>query len=120
MSDVISTFFNAWALNSADGGAEMIAGVVTSDVTYDDPRTTETVNGVDALCEYVGMFSANAPGWSAKVLKRDVVAGVTRVTVAFGGLGPDGKEMVQNGQYFVVVEDDLISKMIGFVGTGES
>ena len=43
------------------------------------------------------MFSANAPGWTAKVVKTDEVGGAVRATVAFGGMGPDGKEMVQHG-----------------------
>ena len=64
------------------------------------------------------MFSANAPGWSAKVLSSTTTAGVTRATVAFGGKGPDGNEMVQLGQYFVETEGELISRMVGFVGTG--
>lgn len=65
------------------------------------------------------MFSANAPGWTAKVELSDTVSGVTRATVAFGGKGADGQDMVQYGQYFVEMEGDLISRMIGFVGTGE-
>jgi len=43
---------------------------------------------------------------------------MTRATVAFGGMGPDGKEMVQLGQYYVETEGNLISRMVGFVGTG--
>ena len=119
MSNSIEMFFDAWELDAADGGSEKIASAVTPEVEYDDPRTSETIKGVGALSEYVGMFSANAPGWSAKVLKSDIVAGKTRVTVAFGGSGPDGNEMLQYGQYFVEMEDELISKMVGFVGTGE-
>ena len=65
------------------------------------------------------MFSANAPGWSVKVIKTDTVAGVVRVTVAFGGIGPDGSEQVQLGQYFVEKDGDLVSRMVGFVGIGE-
>ncbi len=64
------------------------------------------------------MFSANAPGWSAKVIGSNTTAGMTRATVAFGGMGPDGSEMVQLGQYFVESDGDLISRMVGFVGTG--
>jgi len=119
MSNSINIFFDAWELDSSEGGADKIASAVAPGVEYDDPRTPETIKGVAALSEYVGMFSANAPGWSAKVLKSDAVAGKTRVTVAFGGVGPDGKEMLQYGQYFVEMEDELITKMVGFVGTGE-
>jgi len=114
----IVTFFEAWQLGSEGGAAKKVASVVTADVEYDDPRTPETLKGVDALSQYVEMFSANAPGWSAKVLKSDSVADIVRVTVAFGGVGPDGKEMTQYGQYFVELNGDLISRIVGFVGTG--
>jgi len=118
MSDSISTFFDAWQLESADERREKIASAVNKNVQYDDPRTTSTLNGTDELADYVGMFSANAPGWSAKVIGNDTTAGMTRATVAFGGKGPDGKEMVQLGQYFVETDGELISRMVGFVGTG--
>lgn len=119
MSDPVSTFFEAWQLESADARRKKISSAVSNDIVYDDPRTPQTVKGIDALSEYVGMFSANAPGWSAKVIKSDTTAGFTRATVAFGGVGPEGNEMVQHGQYFVEVEGGLVSRMVGFVGTGE-
>lgn len=118
MSDPITTFFAAWELESDDTRLEKITSAVTADVQYDDPRTPETINGIDALCEYVGMFSSNAPGWSAKVVDTSNTAGMTRATVSFGGKGPDGKEMVQLGQYFVETDGKLIRRMVGFVGTG--
>ncbi len=118
MSDQISTFFEAWQLESADARLEKITSAVTANIQYDDPRTPQTVKGIDALSEYVGMFSANAPGWSAKVIGSNTTAGMTRATVAFGGMGPDGNEIVQLGQYFVETDGDLISRMVGFVGTG--
>ncbi len=118
MADPISTFFDAWQLDAADARMEKISAAVTANVQYDDPRTPQTVNGIDALNEYVGMFSANAPGWTAKVVGSDETGGMTRATVAFGGMGPDGKDMVQLGQYFVETDGELISRMVGFVGTG--
>ena len=118
MSDPISTFFDAWQLEAADTRLEKITSAVTASIQYDDPRTPQTVYGIDALNEYIGMFSASAPGWSAKVIASDTTAGMIRATVAFGGMGPDGKEMVQHGQYFVETDGDLISRMVGFVGTG--
>lgn len=118
MSDPISTFFDAWQLESADARKEKITSAVTESVQYDDPRTPQTLNGIDALTDYVGMFSANAPGWSAKVTNLSDTAGMIRATVAFGGKGPDGKEMVQLGQYFIETEGELISRMVGFVGVG--
>jgi len=118
MSDPISTFFDAWQLESANDRQTKISSAVASNIQYDDPRTPQTINGIDALCEYVGMFSANAPGWTAKVIRSDTTAGMTRATVAFGGKGPDGKEMVQLGQYFVETDGNLVTRMVGFVGTG--
>jgi len=118
MSDPISTFFDAWQHESTDERFEKINKSVTDSIQYDDPRTPETINGKEALNEYVGMFSSNAPGWSAKVTGTDTTAGMTRATVAFGGKGPDGKDMIQHGQYFVEMDGLLISRMVGFVGTG--
>ena len=48
-----------------------------------------------------------------------MVGGVTRVIVAFGGVGADGAEQVQLGQYFFEKDGHLISRIAGFVGTGE-
>ncbi len=115
-SDPISTFFDAWKLESAGARLEKITSVVAANIQYDDPRTSQTIKGIDALSEYVGMFSANAPGWSANVVARDTTVGMTRATVAFSGLGPDGNEMVQHGQYFVERGGEKISRMVGFVG----
>ena len=118
MADPISTFFSAWQLESSEERLATVTSAVTTDVAYDDPRTPDTVSGAAALSDYVGMFSANAPGWSARVVKADTMAGVTRATIAFGGPGPDGAEVEQLGQYFVEMEDDRIARMVGFVGTG--
>jgi len=118
MSDPIAAFFSAWQLNNADERLKKITAAVAENVRYDDPRTPQTVEGISALNDYVGMFSANAPGWSAKVVASDTTGGMTRATVSFGGMGPDGNEMVQLGQYFVETDDGLISRMVGFVGTG--
>ena len=118
MSDSISTFFSAWQLESAEERLTTIQQAVVPAISYVDPRTPEPISDIGALSEYVGMFSANAPGWSAKVVGSDTIGGMTRATVAFGGMGPDGTEQVQLGQYFVETEGGLISRMVGFVGTG--
>lgn len=118
MSDSISNFFEAWEIDDAELRMEKIKGSVAANVQYDDPRTPESVNNIAALSDYVGMFSANAPGWSAKVIKSDIIGGVSRVTVAFSGAGPDGSEQTQLGQYFVEKDGEFISRMVGFVGTG--
>lgn len=118
MSDQIDAFFGAWQIESRQERLKIIVDNVAPSFVYVDPRTPEPITSIDALCEYVGMFSANAPGWSAKVVISDTIAGLTRVTVAFGGKGPDGTEQLQLGQYFVESDGHLISRMIGFVGTG--
>lgn len=119
MSDSIAIFFSAWEVESTEARLGKISSAVTENVKYDDPRTSETLTGIAALSDYVGMFSANAPGWSAKVVKSDTIAEVIRVTVAFSGNGPDGSEQTQLGQYFVEQEGGLISRMVGFVGIGD-
>lgn len=119
MTDSIDTFFSAWSMAEDGLRAETIARAVAPGVTYADPRTEEPITGADALNAYVGAFSANAPGWRADVVRSDTIAGTARATVAFGGKGPDGAEMVQLGQYFVEFDDaGLITRMTGFVGTG--
>lgn len=119
MSDLISAFFEAWQIEDASARLEKITGAVAKNIQYSDPRTPETITGIDALNDYVGMFSANAPGWSARVMKSDTNDSMTRSTVAFSGKGPDGAEQVQLGQYFVEKDGGRISRMIGFAGTGE-
>ena len=118
MSDPIATFFSAWQLEAAEERQQTITSAVAANVDYVDPNTPQPIGDVGALCDYVGMFSANAPGWSAKVVKSDSIGGMTRATVAFGGKGPDGNDMVQLGQYFVETDGALITRMVGFVGTG--
>lgn len=119
MSESISTFFDAWQITDANERSQTITNAVTANIEYEDPRTPEKISGIAALSDYVGMFSANAPGWSAKVVKSDSIGSTARVTVAFGGMGPDGVEQVQHGQYFAELDGDLVSRMVGFVGTGE-
>ena len=118
MNDQIDTFFDAWQLESGEERLEKITNSVASRIVYVDPRTPEPITSISALSEYVGMFSANAPGWSAKVVASDTIAGMTRATVAFSGKGPDGTVQTQLGQYFVELDGDLISRMVGFVGIG--
>lgn len=119
MSDCTNIFFEAWQIEDAESRLSKITSAVTGGIQYNDPRTPEALNGIAALNNYVGMFSSNAPGWSAKVVKSDTTANVTRITVAFSGSGPDGIKQVQFGQYFVENDGYLISRMVGFVGTGE-
>lgn len=114
----IETFFDAWGMSDDAARAKAIASVYSPSGSYADPRAQEPMQGPEAIAAYVNMFSANAPGWTARVVKSDVIAGSTRATVAFGGKGPDGNDMVQYGQYFVDEEGGKITRMVGFVGTG--
>lgn len=118
MTDQIDTFFSAWQVESQEERLEIITNTVASSIVYVDPQTPEPITSIGALSEYVGMFSANAPGWSAKVVVSDKIAGMTRATVAFSGKGSDGTVQTQLGQYFVESDGDLISRMVGFVGIG--
>ncbi len=114
----IETFFDAWGMDNDADRMAAISSAYVDGGTYADPRSQGVLSGAEAIAGYVNMFSANAPGWSASVVKSDEIAGSFRVTVAFGGKGPDGSEMVQHGQYFADMEGDKIARLVGFVGTG--
>jgi len=116
---ILATFFDAWGTTDDAVQAKAIASTYASDGTYADPRSSGVLTGPGAIAEYVAMFSANAPGWTARVVKEDTIGTTTRATIAFGGKGPDGSDMVQHGQYFAEIENDKITRMVGFVGTGE-
>ena len=119
MRDVIETFFSAWGMSDAAERSAAISDAYTPNGGYADPRSSGVLTGVDAIADYVAMFSENAPGWQAHVVKADETAGFWRATVAFGGKGPDGSNMVQHGQYFVECDGKKIARMVGFVGLGE-
>jgi len=115
MTDAVSTFFDAWGMEEADARQSAISASFAPDATYMDPRTESPLSGPAALAEYVGMFSAQAPGAIAEVTNAETRGGVTRATIAFRM--PNGME--QAGQYFVEHgSDGLITRMVGFVGTG--
>ncbi|MEN8841549.1 MAG: nuclear transport factor 2 family protein [Octadecabacter sp.] len=115
----MTTFFDAWSETDATKRAAMVAKSTTPDATYSDPRSGTRLAGQDAIAEYVGMFSANAPGWTASVVSTDEVNGYAHTVIAFGGMGPDGSEMTQHGTYFSEADDTgKLSMIAGFVGTG--
>lgn len=118
MTHSIETFFEAWGMADDAARSDAISSVYGSAGTYSDPRSEGTLTGPAAITEYVSMFSANAPGWTAKVVNSSETAGMIRATVAFGGMGPDGKEMVQHGQYFAETDEGKIARMVGFAGLG--
>ncbi|WP_108813921.1 molecular chaperone GroEL [Loktanella sp. Alg231-35] len=115
MTDAITTFFDAWGMSDTDARYSAIQKSIAPSATYADPRTDAPLTGPDAIAEYVGMFSAQAPGAVAEVATTQSRDGVTRATIAFKM--PNGME--QLGQYFVEMgQDGQISRMVGFVGTG--
>lgn len=116
MTKAITTFFEAWGEADADKRADMIGSAMADTFTYADPRSPGAISDLAGLAEYVGMFSANAPGWTASAVKTDEVQGYVRALVAFGGKGPDGQDMVQHGTYFASMDADRISSLVGFVG----
>ncbi len=118
MARLIETFFDAWGMTDDAARLTAIASVYAEGGQYADPRSQGVLDGPTAIAGYVNRFSANAPGWTAKVVKSDETTGLSRITVAFSGPGPDGAEMVQLGQYFVETDNDKITRMTGFVGTG--
>lgn len=120
MREAIETFFSAWGMADTNARMAAISSCYSAEGTYADPRSSGALIGCDAIAAYVSMFSENAPGWEALVVKFDAIESTIRATMAFGGKGPDGSDMVQHGQYFAEFKDDKISKMVGFVGTGEA
>ncbi|MGB1236204.1 MAG: hypothetical protein ACPG5U_10765, partial [Planktomarina sp.] len=114
------TFFSAWADSDAASRAATISSSYADGGTYADPRSGDRLSG-DGIADYVGMFSANAPGWGASVVKADDSNGYHRLLVVFGGKGPDGSDMVQHGTYFGELDSDgKITVLAGFVGVASA
>ncbi len=119
MENALNTFFGAWSETDADARLSMIRDACSSEAVYSDPRSGTTLTSLSDIADYVGNFSVNAPGWTAKVVSFDNVNGFGRAIIAFGGKGPDGSEMVQNGTYFLQSDDNgKLTLLAGFVGTG--
>ena len=119
MADVIANFFAAWGETDGDARLKAIARCMSAEFSYSDPRSGDRLATMEALSDYVGMFTANAPGWTATVETSDTVNGYIRAIVRFAGPGPDGREIAQHGTYFA--ETDLsgrLKTLAGFVGTG--
>ncbi len=112
----LETFFSAWSETDAAVRTAKITQAMGPEATYSDPRSGGRLSGIEAIAEYVGMFSANAPGWTAEVVRSDEVNGYARAVVKFGGMGPDGQEMAQHGTYFADLADTQITSLAGFVG----
>jgi hypothetical protein len=111
----IEAFFAAWG--EADAGAlnAALTEVISSEISYLDPRTDAALTSADAVTEYVAMYSTMAPGATAKAAVISETGGVFRATVEFAM--PDG--MKQFGQYFIEADAaGKLTRMVGFVGTG--
>ncbi|WP_147125925.1 nuclear transport factor 2 family protein [Shimia ponticola] len=119
MTSPIDTFFSAWSETDAGRRTALIQEAIAETFVYSDPRSGGRLTGIDTISEYVGNFSANAPGWTATVESADEVNGYTRAIIAFGGMGPDGTQMTQHGTYFAEINtEDRLTLLAGFVGTG--
>lgn len=116
MTQAIESFFAAWGEPDAEIRANMLRAVVSPQLYYVDPRVTDPITTLDALIDYIGMYSQFAPGATAKVVQLSRTAGHTRASVAFGMPEADP----QLGQYFFEFDDESrVTRMIGFVGLGE-
>ncbi len=119
MTDALTTFFGAWSETDADNRRAQIDAAIVEGGTYSDPRSGARLTSNAEISEYVGMFSASAPGWTATVESADEVNGYCRAIIAFGGKGPDGSDMVQHGTYFAETDaGGKLTTLAGFVGTG--
>ncbi len=117
MSHAIERFFASWGEPDSDTRAAALNDCLSSDVSYADPRTPETITDREALIAYVAMYSQYAPGASACVTNLSSTQGTYRANVEFRM--PDGK--TQTGQYFIDVDDQSRAKgIVGFVGLGET
>lgn len=112
----LDLFFSAWSETDAATRKALISQAITDDATYSDPRSGARLTGLAAISDYVGMFSASAPGWTATVVASDVINDYARATVSFSGTGPDGTQVVQTGTYFADLSGDKIKALAGFVG----
>ena len=116
MSDAIHRFFEAWGESDPETRAATLRDCLSADIAYLDPRTPEPITDVAPLIDYVAMYSAQAPGATARVCNLSTTGAHHRATVEFAM--PNG--MVQHGQYFIDLDDQSrLSRLTGFVGLGE-
>jgi len=120
MKASLEAFFNAWSDADTQSREDTFGAALSNNIRYSDPRSGNRLQGISSVNDYVGQFSANAPGWRAWVESVDEVNGYARAIVAFGGKGPDGEDMVQHGTYFATADaDGKLDLLAGFVGTGQ-
>ena len=114
MTDTIQQFFDAWGQTDAARRRDLIAGAMASDFIYADPRTGQDITTLDALSDYIGQFTASAPGWTASIVQSDGHGDHRRAVVAF----LDKNEPRQYGTYVARLTDRRIASLVGFVGAG--
>jgi hypothetical protein len=115
LRDLLEQFFGAWNEPDKTRQSQDIAGVLSREARYVDPRTPEPLIGPEAIAGYVSAFTEMAPGAEAQVAHVDERDGIIRATIAF--VMPDGTR--QLGQYFVRADPSgHIEHLVGFVGTG--
>jgi len=112
MTDMIQTFFDAWGTADAAQRRDLIAAAMADQFVYADPRTGADITTLDGLDVYVGQFTANAPGWTAKVVQSDGHGDHQRTIVAFCENG----EARQHGIYVAGLQNGKIARLVGFVG----
>ncbi|MDD9725922.1 molecular chaperone GroEL [Roseovarius sp. SK2] len=115
MSDSVRRFFNAWGDGDAEARMAVLNDVLAAGVRYADPRLEEALVGTAAVIDYVGQYSAMAPGAIAQIANMDVRDGIIRATVEF--IMADGH--IQPGQFVIEVDsDERLTRIVGFKGTG--
>ena len=115
MSDSVRRFFNAWGDGDAEARMAVLNDVLAAGVRYADPRLEEALVGTASVIDYVGQYSAMAPGAIAQIANMDVRDGIIRATVEF--IMADGH--IQPGQFVIEVDsDERLTRIVGFKGTG--
>ena len=114
MTDIVSRFFAAWAVQDDATRDAEIAATLGADIFYADPRTPAPLTTPEAVAHYVGQFSKSAPGWPVEAVHLSTTLSFVRATVRFGA-----GDQAQWGQYTADLGDSgRITRLIGFVGTG--
>ncbi|MGK7654454.1 molecular chaperone GroEL [Roseovarius sp. B08] len=115
MSDSVRRFFNAWGDGDAEARMAVLNDVLATGVRYADPRLDEALVGPAAVMEYVGQYSAMAPGAIVQIASMETRDSITRATVEF--IMADGH--IQLGQFVIEMDgDQRLTRVVGFKGTG--
>ncbi|MFN3207867.1 MAG: molecular chaperone GroEL [Roseovarius sp.] len=115
MSDSVRRFFNAWGDSDAEARMAVLNDVLATGVRYADSRLKTPLEGSAAVVDYVGQYSAMAPGAIAQVADIECRDGVIRATVEF--IMADG--FIQPGQFMIETDDaGRLLRLVGFKGVG--